>query len=77
MIICIVNGGDNVAVKNKYCLSVRAIKTQEKIYYGVQQNGLKMWKILRQKKFYETGKLWKCDKSCVLNNEGTLIFLSL
>jgi len=32
LIIGIVNGGDNVAVKNKYCLSVRAIKTQEKIY---------------------------------------------
>jgi len=30
LIIGIVNGGDNVAVKNKYYLSVRAIKTQKK-----------------------------------------------
>jgi len=50
LIIGVVSGGDNVAVKNKYCLSVRAIKTQAKIYYQVQQNVLKMWKILRQKK---------------------------
>jgi len=31
LIIGIVSGGEMCVVKNKYCLSVRAIKTQEKI----------------------------------------------